>query len=128
MTPNHLVYLRGGKVKRAGEVKVGDELLTFDAEQQPDFSARRGLLRTSLLVPTTVRDVRMVRDVSIHSPLVANGKLLVDGYAVSSYSLRTGEVTAMRSMLGADVDVHAVSHMMELPVLMFYRSGIAEAA
>merc|ERR1719321_989049 len=79
------------------------------------------------LVASKVIGVRMVEDVSIHSPLTDSGRLVVDGYAVSSYSLRENEVKAMRAVLGANVDVHAVSHAMELPVLALYRSGIPQA-
>lgn len=114
-TPNHLVYTASGNFVRAAEVKVGDELLAFEAGSKVGKAAK-------------VVDVRRVQDESIFSPLTDSGKLVVEGYAVSSYSLRSGEMSAMRAALGQSVDVHAVSHAMEQPVLALYRSGIPQMA
>jgi hypothetical protein len=114
-TANHLVYTSSGNFVRAAEVKVGDELLVFEADSETGKAAK-------------VVNVRMVLDESIFSPLTDSGRLVVEGYAVSSYSLRSGEVSAMRAALGEKVDVHGVSHAMEQPVLALYRSGIPQVA
>jgi hypothetical protein len=73
ITPNHLVFTSGIYAVRAAALRPGDTLLVIGPHGE--------------LVPKIITKIEMVLKRGLYAPLTFSGRLVVEGFAVSSYGM-----------------------------------------